>query len=253
MKNIITRKHFSSHSFDYSIPPLLEVQLESYRNFLQANVTSEKRKYQGLQKVFSDIFPISVGNYSLEFESYQLEPSRFTADECIRAGNTYSSSIYVNFSLDIYEGEDDNRKFQEKITDRVYICDMPLMTDRGSFVINGAERVIVSQLHRSPGVSFDEIEDSLGTGSTFKAKLIPEKGSWVEFSLESDDIMYVSVDGRRKIPATILIRLLGFSTNEAIFENFYKSETINISKLELEDINELEHIILRRYSRRKHR
>ncbi len=227
MDQLINRKDYSSSSFEFKLPNLLGIQRRSFEKFLQRDVGMNDKLNEGLQKAFQDNFPIqdTRNKYSLEFESYSLGKPKYTERECLLYGRTYEVPVRATLSLNVFEGED--RRFLEKITNDVYISELPLMTENGSFIINGAERVIVSQLHRSPGVSFDELENPEG-GSIYKAKVIPRKGSWIEFILDVNDVMYVSIDRRRKIPTTILIRILGIASNEEILEHFYEKESLKL-------------------------
>ncbi|MBF0429796.1 MAG: DNA-directed RNA polymerase subunit beta [Fibrobacteria bacterium] len=244
MKQLVDRRNYASNKFEYPMPYLLEVQVSSFKSFLQADVPPDKRKSEGLQKIFGDIFPIKDIKefYSLEFDSYNVGEPKYTARECFKIGMTYAAPLKATLSLNVFEGEGEDRKFVEKITNDVYIGDLPLITERGTFVVNGAERVIVSQLHRSPGVSFDEAFHPNG-GRMFKARIIPHKGSWVEFLVDVNDCMYINIDRRRKIPATILLRAIGYSTNHDILKLFYQSKEISLTQGFIESMDEQELIL----------
>ncbi|MGL1901985.1 MAG: DNA-directed RNA polymerase subunit beta [Fibrobacterales bacterium] len=224
------RRSYASKKFQLDLPNLIQTQLDSYLNFLQEEVTSNKREKMGLQQIFSDIFPITdiKEMYSLEFESYSFGVPKYSIRECRERGLSYSLPLKATLSLYVYEGEREDKKFKEKITNDVFICELPMMTHTGSFIVNGAERVVVSQLHRSPGVSFDEEYHASGK-RMFKSRIIPYRGSWVEFLIDASDILYVNIDRRRKLPATILLRALGYGTNEKILELFYESEDIMLN------------------------
>jgi DNA-directed RNA polymerase subunit beta len=224
MKRLVERKSYASSNFEYSMPYLLEIQRSSYLKFIQAEAPPTKRINEGLQKVFQEIFPIKDAKelFSLEFECYSLGEPKYNEPECLKMGMTFAAPLKATLSLNVFEGDGTDRRFVEKITNDVYIGDLPIMTDSGTFIINGAERVIVSQLHRSPGVSFDEDTHPNG-GRILKARIIPRRGSWVEFLVDINECMYINIDRRRKIPATILLRALGFSSNADILKNFYKS------------------------------
>ena len=244
MKKLVERRNYSSSPFEYSIPYLLEVQINSYNKFIQLDVPTPKKLNEGLQRVFKDIFPIKDIKefYSLEFESYNLGEPKYTKRECLKIGMTYAAPLKATLSLNVFEGEGSDRKFVEKITNDVYIGDLPLITESGTFVINGAERVIVSQLHRSPGVSFDEGTHTNGS-KILKARIIPRRGSWVEFLIDANECMYINIDRRRKIPATILIRALGYSTNQDVLGLFYKGVEVAVTDKFIETVEESEVIL----------
>ena len=226
------RYDFSKLESVMEIPNLLAVQLDSFRDFLQLDLVPEKRKRKGLQAVFQDIFPISDarGNFSLEFVSYKIGNAKYTVEECQERDLTYAVPLKATLRLIVWEtGEDGEKKPKNIIEQEVYLGELPFITDGGTFIINGAERVIVSQLHRSPGVFFDEEIHPNGK-RLFSARIIPYRGSWVEFSLDINDIMYVHIDRRRKIPVTILLRALGYVTDTNILELFYEIETTKITK-----------------------
>ena len=224
------RRSYSSSKFDASLESLLQTQLNSYKTFLQKEIQPKTREKIGLQQIFEDVFPITDVKelYSLEFESYSFGVPKYSLKECRDRGLTYSVPLRAVLSLYVYEGEREEKKFKEKITNNVFICELPLMTNTGSFIYNGAERVVVSQLHRSPGVSFDEETHTSGK-KMYKSRIIPYRGSWVEFLIDANDILYVNIDRRRKLPATILLRALGYSTNQEILDLFYGSETVFIN------------------------
>jgi DNA-directed RNA polymerase subunit beta len=204
------------------MPNLLEVQLKSYRDFLQPDVPPDKRELKGLHQIFTEIFPVTDvhENYSLEYVSYHLGPPRYTIEECRARNMTYAAPLRVTMRLISRQGEGDKKEVKDIIEQDVYMGELPLITEWGTFIINGAERVIVSQLHRSPGVFFDEEIHPNGK-KLYSARIIPYRGSWVEFSTDINDIMYAYIDSRRKMPATMLMRALGYSTDEDIVELFY--------------------------------
>jgi DNA-directed RNA polymerase subunit beta len=224
------RKSFSKLKPSREIPNLLEVQLRSYEDFLQATVDPDKRKSKGLQAVFCNIFPISDvrENYSLEFVKYSLGTARYAERECLERNMTYAAPLKATLRLVVRESQGKSKSVKDIIEQDVFLGELPLITDKGTFIINGAERVVVSQLHRSPGVFFDETTHPSGK-RLFSARIIPYRGSWVEFSLDINDVMFVNIDSRRKIPATTFLRALGYSSDEDIFKLFYQMEKEEVS------------------------
>jgi DNA-directed RNA polymerase subunit beta len=213
------------------MPNLLSVQLESFQSFLQAGRKPDDRNSTGLQAVFHGTFPISdnKGNFSLEFIEYSLGVPKYSIPECKERDMTYSLPLKAILSLVSYEKDGETRKFKEKITNEVYLGDIPIMTENGTFIINGAERVVVSQLHRSPGVFFDQ-ETSVQDHKQLKGRVIPFKGAWLEFIVTYRNIMYVSIDRRRKFPVTTFLRALGYPKNIDILNIFYKKEDLKVSE-----------------------
>jgi DNA-directed RNA polymerase subunit beta len=228
----VERKSFSKLKEKVEMPNLLDVQLSSYENFLQHEVPPEKRTNTGLQAVFTSIFPITDVHelYSLEFMKYSLGEPRYSIRECRERNMTFGAPLKATLRLVVRDaGADDKEKVVKDIIERdVFLGEFPLLTENGTFIINGAERVIVSQLHRSPGVFFDEEIHPNGK-RLFSARIIPYRGSWVEFTLDVNDIMFVHIDSRRKMAATTLLRALGYSTNEDLLKTFYKFTTETIS------------------------
>jgi len=219
------------------IPNLLDIQKKSFEDFLQRFVSPDKRKKQGLQEVFIDIFPIQdfTGNLILDFISYSLGECKDSAYGCWEKGGTYSSPLEVKINLI-------SKKTGEIKEQDVFMGELPLMTENGGFVINGAERVIVNQLIRSPGIYFDE-EKSENSKSLYKFKIIPNRGSWLEFGFDSSDMIYVRIDKKRKIPATTLLRALGYENNEEIMELFDYEEIIKVTLEKDNTSNEKEALI----------
>jgi DNA-directed RNA polymerase subunit beta len=236
---MVQRRTYSSSRFSFELPYLLDVQVNSFNRFIQAGVLPKERKHEGLQKIFAETFPIFDVKemYSLEYEGYTLGVPKYSLEECQKRGMTHAAPLKATLSLNIFEGEGEEKKFVEKITNDVYIGDLPLITKNGTFIINGAERVIVSQLHRSPGVSFDEETHTNGK-RLLKARVIPYRGSWVEFLVDVNEAMYINIDRRRKIPATILLRAIGFSKNADLIPLFYKSKTVQIDDEAIEGLEE---------------
>ncbi len=227
----IKRHSFGKLTALVEMPNLLAVQLHSYESFLQSAVAPAKRANQGLQAVFSEIFPITDvhGNFTLEFIDYTIGQPKYTVDECKDRNMTYAASLKARLRLIIRDSETEEKRVKDIIEQSTYLGELPLITDRGTFIINGAERVIVTQLHRSPGVFFDETIHPNGK-RLYSARIIPFRGSWLEFSHDVADIMYVHIDRRRKLPVTILLRAIGFGTNEEILALFYKKETQKIGE-----------------------
>jgi DNA-directed RNA polymerase subunit beta len=219
------------------IPNLLDIQKESFEDFLQRFVSPDKRKKQGLQEVFIDIFPIQdfTGNLILDFISYSLGECKDSAYGCWEKGGTYSSPLEVKINLI-------SKKTGEIKEQDVFMGELPLMTENGGFVINGAERVIVNQLIRSPGIYFDE-EKNENSKSLYKFKIIPNRGSWLEFGFDASDMIYVRIDKKRKIPATTLLRALGYENNEEIMELFDYEEIIKATLEKDNTSNEKEALI----------
>ncbi|MFH1336390.1 MAG: DNA-directed RNA polymerase subunit beta [Candidatus Zixiibacteriota bacterium] len=226
----ITRRSFSKLKSDADIPNLLDVQLKSYEDFLQFDLEPEKRENKGLQAVFKTVFPISDvrENYSMEFVKYMLGTPRYNVRECLERNMSYAAPLKATLRLVVRESQGKTKTVKDIIEQDVYLGELPLITEKGTFLINGAERVVVSQLHRSPGVFFDEEIHPSGK-RLFSARIIPYRGSWVEFTLDINDVMHVNIDSRRKIPATTLLRALGYSTNEEIINIFYETEKVELA------------------------
>ncbi|MFC1500482.1 DNA-directed RNA polymerase subunit beta [Candidatus Zixiibacteriota bacterium] len=227
----IDRHSFGKLSAPVDLPNLLAVQLHSYESFLQAMVAPSKRVNQGLQAVFQEIFPVTDvhGNFTLEFIDYTIGQPKYSVDECKDRNMTYAASLKARLRLIIRDSEGDEKRVKDIIEQSTYLGELPLITDRGTFIVNGAERVIVTQLHRSPGVFFDETIHPNGK-RLYSARIIPFRGSWLEFSHDVSDVMYVHIDRRRKQPVTVLLRAIGFSSNEEILNLFYKNEKIKVDE-----------------------
>jgi len=221
----VERISFSKLTSDVEIPNLLDVQLQSYNEFLQADLEPEEREDKGLQAVFKNVFPISDirENFSLEFVRYTLGTPRYTVRECLERNMTFAAPLKATLRLVVREAQGKSKTVKDIIEQDVFLGELPLITDKGTFIIHGAERVVVSQLHRSPGVFFDEETHASGK-RLFSARIIPYRGSWVEFSLDVNDVMHVNIDSRRKIPATTFLRALGYSTDEDILKLFFEIE-----------------------------
>jgi DNA-directed RNA polymerase subunit beta len=227
------RKDFGKSQSILQVPYLLATQMDSYRDFLQADVPAAARKEVGLQEVFRSLFPMESysGNASLDFVSYRLEKPVFDVVECRQRGLTYCAGLRVRLRLALYEKDDSTgaKRIKDVKEQDVYMGELPLMTDHGAFVINGTERVIVSQLHRSPGVFFDHDRGKTHSSGKllFNARIIPYRGSWLDFEFDPKDHIYARIDRRRKLPATTLLRALGYST-EDILAMFFETDTFRI-------------------------
>ena len=216
------------------MPDFLALQKESFERFLQLNVPEDDRDHVGLEGVFRDVFPLedSHRNYILDYNNYILGLPKYSPDECIDRGVTYSVPLKVRLTLNITD-EDNKSEFAQSIQQDVYFGNIPAMTEKGTFVINGAERVIVSQLHRSPGVFFDEAIHPNGA-RLFQGRIIPFRGSWLDFTTDINDCLFAIIDRRRKFPVTMLLRALGFSTNQDIFRVFDCITTISLKSKDIE-------------------
>ncbi len=225
------RINFSSSKIQLEYPDFLEIQLQSFSDFFQMGTSPEDRKNEGLYKVFNENFPISDtrNNFVLEFIDYFIDPPRYKIDECIERGLSYS--VPLKAKLKLYCTDPEHEDFDTVISD-VYLGTVPYMTDRGTFVINGAERVIVSQLHRSPGVFFGQSIHANGT-KLYSARIIPFKGSWIEFATDINNVMYAYIDRKKKLPVTTLLRAIGFEGDKDILEIFDLADEIKVSKTAL--------------------
>ena len=229
-----SRESFSKIPAFVDVPDLLSIQTKAYQQFLQEWIPQEAREQIGLEGVFNNVFPIedSHRNYILEYKTYYLGQPKYTPDECMDRGVTYSAPLRVRMALHITD-ENNKSEYAQSIEQDVYFGNIPYMTSKGTFIINGAERVIVSQLQRSPGVFFDESIHPNGT-KLFQARIIPARGSWVDFTTDINDCLFVIIDRRRKFPVTMLLRALGYSTNTDIFNAFGSMKTLNPKKGKLD-------------------
>ncbi|MBP1675794.1 MAG: DNA-directed polymerase subunit beta [Bacteroidetes bacterium] len=225
------RINFASIKNQLEYPDFLEVQLKSFQDFFQMDTAPEKRKTEGLYKVFAENFPIADtrNNFILEFLDYYVDPPRYSIEECIDRGLTYS--VPLKAKLKLYCTDPDHEDFDTVIQD-VYLGPIPYMTPKGTFVINGAERVIVSQLHRSPGVFFGQSTHANGT-KLYSARIIPFRGSWIEFATDINNVMYAYIDRKKKLPVTTLLRAIGFESDKDILEIFNLAEEVKVSKTAL--------------------
>src|SRR6187397_2224244 len=231
------RKSFAKRELVLPVPFLLATQLDSYAGFLQAGTSPEGRKTEGLQAAFTSIFPITShsGNARLEFVSYSLGEPPFDVKECQQRGLTYASPLRAKVRLVILDKDAPKPTTKEVKEQEVYMGEIPLMTTTGSFIINGTERVIVSQLHRSPGVFFEHDRGKTHSSGKllFSARVIPYRGSWLDFEFDPKDFVFFRVDRRRKMPVTTLLKALGLN-NEQILKEFFNFDTFHLSKKGLE-------------------
>ena len=225
------RVNFASVKNPLPYPDFLEVQLKSFQDFLQLDTPPEKRNNEGLFKVFAENFPIADtrNNFVLEFLDYYVDPPRYTIAECLERGLTYS--VPLKAKLKLYCTDPDHEDFATVIQD-VYLGQIPYMTDKGTFVINGAERVVVSQLHRSPGVFFGQSTHANGT-KLYSARIIPFRGSWIEFATDINNVMYAYIDRKKKLPVTTLLRAIGLESDKDIIEKFGLAEEVKVNKTNL--------------------
>ncbi|MGC2444779.1 DNA-directed RNA polymerase subunit beta [Candidatus Binatus sp.] len=229
--NLRIRRSFGKIKKIIEIPNLIEIQKRSYDDFLQVGVSTDDRADVGLQAVFKSVFPIKDFNEtaSLEFVSYELGTPKYDVEECHQRGMTYAAPLKVKIQLVIWDVENGRRSIKNVKEQEVYFGEIPLMTGNGTFMVNGTERVIVSQLHRSPGVFFEH--DKGRTHSTgkllYSARIIPYRGSWIDFEFDPRDVLYVRIDRRRKFPATVLLRALGMTT-EDLLNYYYRKDVVNL-------------------------
>ncbi|MBR2772055.1 MAG: DNA-directed RNA polymerase subunit beta, partial [Bacteroidales bacterium] len=228
------RINFASNKNQLEYPDFLDIQLKSFNDFFNINTTPDQRKNEGLYEVFNENFPISDtrNNFVLEFLDYNIDPPRYTIEECIERGLTYS--IPLKAKLKLYCTDPEHEDFDTVVQD-VYLGTIPYMTPRGTFVINGAERVIVSQLHRSPGVFFGQSIHANGT-KLYSARIIPFKGSWIEFATDINNVMYAYIDRKKKLPVTTLLRAIGYESDRSILEIFDLADEVKVSKAGLKKV-----------------
>ncbi|MDY0315240.1 MAG: DNA-directed RNA polymerase subunit beta, partial [Bacteroidales bacterium] len=232
--NTKQRINFSITKNQMEYPDFLEIQIKSFEEFFQLDSTAEQRKSEGLYKVFLDNFPINDtrNNFVLEFLDYTLDAPRYSIKECVERGLTYS--VPLKAKLKLYCTDTEHEDFETSVQD-VWLGTVPYMTPSGTFVINGAERVIVSQLHRSPGVFFSQSIHANGT-KLYSARIIPFKGSWIEFATDINSVMYAYIDRKKKLPVTTLLRAIGFESDKDILEIFDLADEIKVSKTALKRV-----------------
>ena len=233
-KIVNNRVDFSTVKNPVPYPDFLDVQLKSFRDFLQLDTPPEKRKNDGLYKVFAENFPIqdTRNNFSLEFLDYYIDAPRYTIEECLERGLTYSVPLKAKLKLSC--SDPDHVDFDTTVED-VFLGPIPYMTENGTFVINGAERVVVSQLHRSPGVFFGSSVHANGT-PLFSARIIPFKGSWIEFATDINNVMYAYIDRKKKLPVTTLLRAIGYESDKEILRIFNLAEEVKVNKTNLKKV-----------------
>src|SRR6187399_850527 len=232
--NFRIRKNLGRIQRVIEVPNLIDIQKSSYDKFLQSTVPQNDRQETGLQAVFRSVFPIKDfnGTSELVFVSYNLEKPKYDVDECRQRGMTFAAPIKVTTQLMIYDTRDGGERIVRDIKEQeVYFGEIPLMTDTGTFIINGTERVVVSQLHRSPGVFFDHDKGKTHSSGKklFSARVIPYRGSWLDFEFDHKDHIYVRIDRRRKLYATVLLRALGLSTQQ-LLDFYYEKENIHLEE-----------------------
>src|SRR5918996_4845907 len=212
---------------------MLDVQVRAFRSLLQTDAAAQEREDVGLERVFNEVFPITDVNnkFSLEFVNYSLGEPKYSVEECIERDMTFAAPLKSTLRLVVWEDlEEGERRPKDIIEKEVYLGDLPLLTDLGTFIINGSERVIVSQLHRSPGVVFEETIHPNGS-KLFSARIIPFRGSWVEFTVDIHDVVFVHIDKKKKFPVTALLRAFGLSDNEEILNTFYEVRDVEIDEV----------------------
>src|SRR5678816_4938170 len=234
MPEAIKQISFAKLEKGMGMPHLLDIQTRAFEALLQTDASAQEREDVGLERVFKDLFPISDvhENFSLDFLKYSLGEPKYSVEECIERDMTYAAPLKATLQLVVFEEVDGEKRPKNIIEKDVYLGELPIMTPLGTFVINGAERVVVSQLHRSPGVVFEEETHPNGQ-RLFSARIIPFRGSWVEFTIDIHDVIYVHIDKKKKFPATALLRAFGHGNNADILKLFFATKELNIAgKLE---------------------
>src|SRR3954451_2805862 len=232
MPELMKQISFAKLDQGMQMPHLLDIQTRAFESLLQLDAASQNREDIGLERVFKDLFPITDvhENFSLEFKSYALGEPKYSVAECIERDMTYSAPLKATLQLIVFETTETGVKRPKNIIEKeVYLGELPLLTPLGTFVINGAERVIVSQLHRSPGVVFEESTHPNGQ-RLISARIIPFRGSWVEFTVDIHDVVYVHIDKKKKFPATALLRAFGYGSNSDILRLFFAVRDLDLTK-----------------------
>ena len=235
MDKLNNRHSFEKIKTDVELPNLLDLQIGSFHEFLQEDISPSKRELSGLHEAFKSIFPLQDNheNYILEYMNYSIGKPRYSPRECSDRGITYNVPLKVKLKLKITD-ENDKKKIAEEITQDVYFGNIPYMTNKGTFIINGAERTVVTQLQRSPGAFFDQSFHPNGA-KLFNARIIPIRGSWIDFTTDINDILFTIIDRKRKFPATLLLRSLGFSSDQDIYNAFDLVLSLDVSKINPDD------------------
>src|SRR6186713_262570 len=231
MPELMKQISFGKLDEGMEMPHLLDIQTRAFEALLQLDAASHDREDVGLERVFKDLFPIADvhENFSLEFVRYTLGDPKYTVEECIERDMTYSAPLKATLQLVINEVVNEQKRPRNIIEKEVYLGELPLLTPLGTFVINGAERVIVSQLHRSPGVVFEESTHPNGQ-RLISARIIPFRGSWVEFTVDIHDVVYVHIDKKKKFPATALLRAFGYGENRDILRLFFGVRDLDLTR-----------------------
>src|SRR3982750_4592679 len=232
MPELMKQISFAKLDQGMEMPHLLDIQTRAFESLLQLDAASQNREDIGLERVFKDLFPIADvhENFSLEFKSYALGEPKYSVAECIERDMTYSAPLKATLQLIVFETTETGVKRPKNIIEKeVYLGELPLLTPLGTFVINGAERVIVSQLHRSPGVVFEESTHPNGQ-RLISSRIIPFRGSWVEFTVDIHDVVYVHIDKKKKFPATALLRAFGYGSNSDILRLFFATRDLDLTK-----------------------
>src|SRR5512146_927426 len=231
MPESIKQISFAKLEQGMEMPHLLDIQTRAFEALLQLDAAAQNREDIGLERVFKDLFPITDvhENFSLEFVRYNLGEPKYSVEECIERDMTYSAPLKATLQLVINEEVNGVKRPRNIIEKEVYLGELPLLTPLGTFVINGAERVIVSQLHRSPGVVFEESTHPNGQ-RLISARIIPFRGSWVEFTVDIHDVIYVHIDKKKKFPATALLRAFGYGANSDILRLFYATKPLDLTQ-----------------------
>src|SRR5947207_542707 len=231
MPDLMKQISFAKLDQGMEMPHLLDIQTRAFESLLQLDAASQNREDIGLERVFKDLFPITDvhENFSLEFKSYSLGEPKYSVAECIERDMTYSAPLKATLQLIVFETTEAGKRPKNIIEKEVYLGELPLLTPLGTFVINGAERVIVSQLHRSPGVVFEESTHPNGQ-RLISARIIPFRGSWVEFTVDIHDVIYVHIDKKKKFPATALLRAFGYGSNSDILRLFFGERELDLTK-----------------------